>query len=305
MPEPSKFIQVRRTVQFKAEKTFARTEPSKIVDKAYAKAHPKQVIHRTVFTAKKSTKTVRKGQRVSEKYAKRFPSVVKKTTTYRTKPTSIVYKKGVKVPEGIAKRFPKHVKKTEWVEIAEREIKFDPVKKRQVYGAWRVQSREKMNFFEKILPLKSISTRSVSDLLARNKVYSNIWQNNKGVIRMTIEGIAHGRRIKEVVHIGYLKSMWYDMPNGYSRFKKYVVHKILRALGKRRLRISNSKESLERIVNLRRMLNDAKDRLDYATGSAQGSTRREIKGLTRLIREQKQTSQVTQATLRIEKLVNH
>lgn len=234
----------------------------------------------------------------------KFVQVRRSVQFYTIKKTK-KYKKGRRVPEAYANRYPHLVKKTEWVEIVERVMKFDPKTKRQTYGGWRVMSREKMNFFEKILPLKSISTRSVSALLAHNRVYSNIWQNNKGVIRMTIEGVAHGRRIKEVVHIGYLKSMWYDMPKGYSRFKKYVVHKILRALGKRRLRISNSKESLERIVNLRRMLNDAKDRLDYATGSARESVRREIKGLTRLIREQKQTSQVTQATLRIEKLVNH
>lgn len=239
MPDPSKFIQVRRTVQFSALKT---------------------------------TKKYRKGRRVSEAYAKRYPHLVKKT---------------------------------EWVEIAERAIKFDPVKKRQVYGAWRVQSREKMNFFEKILPLKSISTRSVSDLLARNKVYSNIWQNNKGVIRITIEGIARGRRIKEVVHVGYLKSVWYDMREGYSKFKKHLVHKILQALGKRRLRISNSKESLERVHSLHRMVNSAKDKLEYASSSEAVSLRKEIKGLSRLIKEQKQKEQITQATIRIEKLVNH
>jgi hypothetical protein len=239
LSEPSKFIQVRRTVQFSAIKT---------------------------------TKRYHKGRRVSAAYAKRYPHLVKKT---------------------------------EWVEIFERSIKFDPVKKRQVYGGWKIRSREKMNFFEKILPLKSITTRSVSDLLARNKVYSNIWQNNKGVIRITIEGIARGKRIKEVVHVGYLKSMWYGMREGYSKFKRYLVHKILQALGKRRLRISNSKESLERVHSLHRMANMAKDKLEYASSSEAVSLKKEVKGLTRLIKEQKQKEQIIRATLRIEKLVNH
>lgn len=303
MSEPSKFVRVNRTAQYILKETIKKRIPGKVVSREYFKKHPRSTNKITVYIAKKTTKTVRVGQSVPEAYAKRFPRLVKKTTTYRTQSSVKVYKKGTKVSKEYAARYPSKVKSIEWVEIQERQIKFDPVLKKQTYGDWKVTSRERMHFYEKILPIKKVTNRSVSDLFSRYKVYNTIWQNSKGTIRITINGHVGGRRVKEVVHIGYLKSVWYNKHNGYSKFKAYLLHKVLEAMRRRKLRLSNPKESLERIRVLRHKLNDASNRLSHAPSFAYESTLSQVKETSKLIRLQKQSSQMQGVTIRIEKLV--
>lgn len=305
MAEPSRFVRVKRRATYALNKTIKKRTPSQKVERAYAKAHPKSTTKVIEFRAKKTTKTVKKGQRVSEAYAKRFRHLVTRTTTYRTKPTVTVYKKGTKVSEAYAKRYPQLVKTSEYMQIEERQPKWDPILQRQVYGKWKVTSRQKMHFYEKIIPVKTISTRSLAELFARNRVYHNIWQNDKGTLRMTVNGIVDGRRVKEVVHLGYLKSVWEHKHNGYSEFKDYLVHKVLEALRRRKLRLSNPKESLERIRGLRQKLGVAIDKLHHTPEQFQDSAFNEVKELKKLIRLQKQSEQLNQATIRIEKLVPH
>jgi hypothetical protein len=162
-----------------------------------------------------------------------------------------------------------------------------------------------MHFYEKILSVKQISTRSIAELFARNRVYNSIWQNDKGTLRMTVNGMVDGRRVKEVVHLGYLKSVWEHKHNGYSEFKDYLVHKVLEALRRRKLRLSNPKESMERIKTLRSKLSTAFEKLERTPVQFQESPKNEVKELKKLIRLQKQSAQVTHATIRIEKLVPH
>lgn len=305
MPEPSRFVRVKRRATYALSQTVKKRTPSKVVDRTYAKAHPSEVRKTVEFRAKKTTKSVKKGQRVTEAYAKRFKKLVAKTTIYRTKPTVIIYKKGTKVTEAYAKRYPHLVKTTEYMQIEERQPKWDPILKRQTYGDWKVTSKQKMHFYEKILSVKQISTRSIAELFARNRVYNSIWQNDKGTLRMTVNGMVDGRRVKEVVHLGYLKSVWEHKHNGYSEFKDYLVHKVLEALRRRKLRLSNPKESLERIKNLRSKLGTALDKLDQTPAQFKDGAQNEVKELKKLIRLQKQSEQLNQATIRIEKLVPH
>lgn len=305
MAEPSRFVRVKRRATYALKQTIKRRTPSKVVDKAYAKQYPSAVTKTPVYKAKKTTRTVKKGQTVSEAYAKRFKKLVVRTTTYRTKPSIIVYKKGTKVSEAYAKRYPQLVKTSEYMQIEERQPKWDPVLQRQVYGDWKVTSRQKMHFYEKIIPVKIISTRSLAELFARNRIYHNIWQNDKGTLRMTVNGFVEGRRVKEVVHLGYLKSVWEHKHNGYSEFKDYLVHKVLEALRRRKLRLSNPKESMERIKNLRSKLGTALKKLERTPVQFQESPKNEVKELKKLIRLQKQSAQVNHATIRIEKLVPH
>lgn len=230
---------------------------------------------------------------------------VNRVVVYKAIKTTRKYKKGQRVSRDYAKRYPRLVKPQEWMQIQERQVKFDPKQRRQVYGKWKITSREKMNYYEKILDLKELTTRSVSDIFARNRVYSNIWENNKGTIRITVNGFADGKRVKEVVHIGYLKSVWYNRHNGYSEFKDYLVNKVLEALRRRRLRLSNPKESMGRIARLRRKVQQAYKRLESVPAWKHDDVAQEIKSLNKLIKTQKQTAQVTRSTIRIEKLVPH
>lgn len=303
MSEPSKFVRVKRTVEFTLKQTLKRRTGGKVVTAGYAKKHPSKTTRSVVYTVKKTTRSRKAGQEVTPAYAKRYPKLVKKTTTYKTKSSVQVLRKGKKVPESYAKRFPHLVKQTEYIQIEERQPKFDPYLKRQTYGDWKITSKQKMNYYEQILKTKNLTSRSVADMFARNRVYNNIWQNDKGTIRITVNGMAEGRRIKEVVHVGYLKSVWYDKHNGYSKFKSYLLHKVLEALRRRKLRLSNPKEALERIKVLRGKLNEASTRLQSVPDFMYDSTMNQVKQISKLIRQTKQASQVTGATIRIEKLV--
>lgn len=303
MPEPSKFVRVQRVARFTLKETIRVKIGGKKVDKTYAKKYPLKVIKTVSYTTKKATKTYKKGQSVSLQYAKRFPRYVSKTTIYRTKSITKVYRKGVSVSESFSKRYPSRVKTVEYMEILERQPIYDPILRKQTYGEWRVTSREKMNFYEKILNLKQITNRHIRTVFSRHHIFNNIWQNHKGNIRVTVNGHVEGRHVKEVVHIGYLKSLWETKHNGYEQFKDYVVNKVLQGLRRKHLRLSNPKESQERLVDLMGKRKNAFQRLETSPSWNKEKVVEEIKEIQKLIRQQKLSRQIEGGTIRIEKLV--
>lgn len=303
MPEPSQFIRVNRIARYSLKHPVKITTPGKPVTKAYAKRYPSRVLKSTLYTIKKATKKYPKGAEVVRAYAKRFPHLVKRITTYSSKPITHQYKKGTKVSSKFAAKHPEHVLKQEWMVIQERQPIYDPYLRKQTYGDWKITSKQKMNFYEQILPVKSLTGRHIRSVFARQRVFSNIWQNHKGIIRMSINGMADGNRVKDVVHIGYLKSVWEHKHNGYEQFKNYVVNKVLQGLRRHHLRLSNPKESQERLLDLRRKLKEAYERYDAAHTSKRSHIQQSIKELKKLIKQQKQTRQITGGTIRIEKLV--
>lgn len=229
---------------------------------------------------------------------------VKRIVEYAVKQTTKRYRKGKKVPAAYAKRYPHLVRKLEYMQYEQRELKYDRELKHQIYGKWVKTARERLTHYEAILPLTKMSDRRISTALARNKVYHNIWQNVRGVIRVTVSGNFDGRRIKEIIHIGYLKRLWADKHNGYKRFKEDILHKILNALRRRRLRLSNPKESRQRIKDLQSKLATASHNLTVVPDWMQDQQLRKIKSLTRSIREQRRSHQIIGGTIRIEKLVS-
>lgn len=303
MPEPSQYIRVNRIARFTLKHSLKQTTPGKIVDRSYAKRYPSKVVKSTTYSLKRATKKHPKHTEVTRAYAKRFPHLVKRTTTYSSKPITHTYRKGTKVTAKFAAKHPEYVQKQEWMVIEERQPQYDPYLKRQTYGDWKITSKQKMNFYEQILPVKSLSSRHVRSVFARNRVFSNIWQNHKGIIRMSVNGIAEGHRVKDVVHIGYLKSVWEHKHNGYEQFKDYVVNKVLQGLRRHHLRLSNPKESQGRIMDLRNKLKEAYQRLEKAPASKREHISSSIKELKKLLVQQKQTRQITGGTIRIEKLV--
>jgi len=305
LSEPSKFVRVTRGIEYALKKEHRRTIPGKAVTASYAKKHKKTTTQSIVYVRIKTTRSGGKGEKVTRQYAKLHPRLVKKRTIYRTKPRTVIRRSESTVPLSYAKRYPRCVKKVQYIQIEERAVLFDPVLKKQTYGDWRVTSRERLSFYEKILNVKELTSRHVRLVLGQNRIFSNIWQNDKGVIRVTVNGHVEGRHVKNVAHIGYLKSLWAHKHEGYSQFKDYVVNKILQSLRRSHLRLSNAEESRMRLVDLHARLKDAYERLDSSPSWNKESIQEGIQEIKKLIRQQKKARQLTGGTIRIEKLVPH
>lgn len=228
---------------------------------------------------------------------------VKRILRFVAKKTTKKYKKGRLVSKAYAKRHPHLIKRTQWLEFEERQAKFDPVLKHQVYKGWKVTHRERLTMYEHILHLKKFSDRSLCDTFARGRIYSKIWQNTRGSIRVTINGLVLGRRVKEVLHIGYLRNLWEHKHNGYEKFKDYLTHKILNALRRRGLRLSNAKESQGRLVMLRKRRKTVEENLKVIPHWMRKDEKKKLASIVRSIHSQRLSSQITSATIRIEKLV--
>lgn len=229
---------------------------------------------------------------------------VKRIAVFVAKQTTKRYRKGKQVSQSYAKRYPKLVRKLEYMIYEQRELKYDRELKHQTYGKWVQVAKERLTHYEAILPIKKLSDRRVSTVFARQKVYHNIWQNERGVIRVTVSGNFDGRRVKEIIHIGYLKRLWADKHNGYKKFKQDLLHKILNSLRRRRLRLSNPKESQMRIKELQKRLHTETHNLTVVPDWMVDQTQGKIKSLTRSIREQRRSHQLLGGTIRIEKLVS-
>ena len=229
---------------------------------------------------------------------------VSRRIAFLAKKTTKKYKKGKQVSVAYAKRYPRLVKKIQVMLIEQRKVQYDPVLKHQTYGGWTIVAKQRLTHYEIILKLKSLKSRMVADQLARHKVYSSIWENDRGIVRITVNGASGGRRIKAVTHIGYMKRLWKEKHNGYEAFKDYLLNKILGMLRRRGLRLSNAKESLKRIAVLRRWRNQALDNLDHLPDWMKKDELSKVKSLTKLIQKQKTSKQITGGTIRIEKLIS-
>lgn len=228
---------------------------------------------------------------------------VSRIAAYYSKKTTKKYTKGRRVSAAYAKRYPHLVRQVQFLQIEQRQQKFDPKTKKQTYGKWVISSRQRLNYYEQILDVKKFSERSVRQTLARQRVFSQIWENSQGSIRVTVNGHVDGRRVKEVIHIGYLKRLWEGKHNGYSKFKDDLVNQILRALRKRGLRLSNPKESLRRLRDLHKRLMIESDNLSKTPDWMQHKILSNIKAISKSIRLQKRSRQLLGGTIRIEKLV--
>jgi len=228
---------------------------------------------------------------------------VKRIAVFIAKKTTKKYKKGRKVSKVYAKRYPKLVAKAQYLQFEERQAKYDPILKHQVYKDWKVTAKERLTKYEHILNLNKFSNRSLQETFAKGRVYSKIWQNNRGSVRVTVNGMVEGRRVKEVLHIGYLKSLWAHKHNGYEKFKTFLVNKVLNALRRRGLRLSNTKESQKRLTDLRRRRGIIEDNLEVMPHWLRKEEGKKLNSVIKSIHSQRLTRQVTNATIRIEKLV--
>jgi hypothetical protein len=139
--------------------------------------------------------------------------------------------------------------------------------------------------------------------LANHRVFQKLWENNRGEMRFTISGWSEGRRIKEVIHAGFLKKSWEDQHNGKERFKEHIVGLILSNLRRRGLRLSNPKESAQRLTILPENGNLPEHVRTRNSREKIGGWMERVRWATDSIRQQKRLKQLTRATIRIEKMV--
>lgn len=228
---------------------------------------------------------------------------VKRLVVRVAKKTTAKYKKGIRVSKEYASRYPHLVKSVQYLQVEERPPKFDPVLQKQAYGDWKVTARQKLNYYEQIIDLNKFTDRRVATVLANHKVYNKIWGNERGSIRITVNGRVGTRRIKEVLHIGYMRGLWETKHNGYSKFKDYILSKILDTLRRRGLRLSNPKESMGRIRDLQRKVATEAHNMTVQPEWMNEQSLKTIKSLNKLIRQQKKSTQLLGGSIRIEKLI--
>jgi hypothetical protein len=222
---------------------------------------------------------------------------------YRAKKTTSKVRKGQLVSAKYAKRYPHLVNKEKWLYLHTLRSGLDKKTKKETTW-WAITEKAKLIETEKILPVTSFDDRRIRMTLANHRVFQKLWENNRGEMRFTISGWSEGRRIKEVIHAGFLKKSWEDQHNGKERFKEHIVGLILSNLRRRGLRLSNPKESAQRLHDL------AGKRQTYLNMSELETSREKIGGwmervrwATDSIRQQKRLKQLTRATIRIEKMV--
>ena len=222
---------------------------------------------------------------------------------YRAKKTTSKIRKGQLVSEAYAKRYPRLVAKEKWLYLHTLRSGFDRKTKKETTW-WAITGKSKLIETERIIPITAVDDRHIRRTLGAHKVFQKLWENERGEMRFTISGIAGGRRIKEVIHAGYLRKSWEDQHNGKERFKEHVVGLILSNLRRRGLRLSNPKESAERIKTLVGKRDTYLQLYEMETNREKmGGLMEQVKWATDALKAQKKSKMLTRATIRIEKMV--
>ncbi len=182
---------------------------------------------------------------------------------------------------------------------------------------YRIQLQYKMVEVEKILPLTGFTNRHIRETFNKHEVFRDIWHNWGGIIRMVISGWVPdsrqpgGRRIREIIHLGYHQEHW-NLTEGGTRarpvsgremFRRWLVSAVSTNLKRRGLRLSNNKESAERVGRLRKELGALQGLTEFQKPSEMAGHMTKIKWKVEAIRQQLKSKQVFGVTIRIEKLV--
>lgn len=177
------------------------------------------------------------------------------------------------------------------------ELKIFPQRKRE---QGRIMTMAKLTTVETITKTVALHDRKIRQTLADQQVYKKIWANDRGHIRITLSGMAGGKRIKEIIHASYYKGSW---EGNYEGFKDWLVGMILSNVRRRGLRVSNPKESQWRINDLRKKLHGVMGLMQVESKAEKlGALAQRAKWLGQAIQRQKRSTQMRGVTLRIEKL---
>lgn len=182
--------------------------------------------------------------------------------------------------------------------------------------AGRITYAARLTRIESILKLSSLKERHIRRTLADHRVFKKLYDDfevpgdiqRRGMIRLTLNGTLDGRRLKKVIHLGFMKSAWVF---GYGRsgdakegFKDWLVGAVLSNLRRRGLRVSDPVESQGRIADLSRNREGMLQMLEMEENAAKrGGWLERIKWVTDAIRTQKKSRQLRGVTMKVEKVI--
>lgn len=169
---------------------------------------------------------------------------------------------------------------------------------------------------EAIVRTSTIKDRKVRQTLANHRVFKKLWDDfevqgdiqRRGSIRIAVSGNCQGRRVKHIIHLAFVRSHWigqfHSEARAYEEFKHWLTAAILSNLRRRKLRVSNPIESAGRVNDLTKNRQGMLNMLDMETREAKkGGWMERITWATKAIAAQKKTRQLTQATMKIDKLI--
>lgn len=218
------------------------------------------------------------------------------------------------------KRFKgRRPKKERWLYLLSSEVS-KTRKGVKIGDQWhRIEQQYKMTETEKILPLSKFTDRDIRQTFNSTEVFRKIWDNWGGIIRVSVSGhIADehlgSRRVREVFHLGFHKEHWESMiagtrsrpVSGREMFRRWLISSVSTNLRRRGLRLSNPKESQQRITRLRQdlmRLQAQTEYMGYMKPEKMGAHVQQMLWKSQAINKQKKTKQLQGATIRIEKLV--
>lgn len=187
---------------------------------------------------------------------------------------------------------------------------------RRKRNAGKIAYRSRLTQVESIVPLSSLSARHVRLTLGRRGVFKKLFDdfhvpgslNRRGSIRITLAGFVDNKRVRQITHLAFSRIHWLESfgseEHAYEEFKNWIVGNILANLRRRDLRLSNPKESLKRISWLKKSREMSTQLLDVEDDPVKrAGLEEQIKWQGRAIRKQKKSKQMTQAFLRLEKLI--
>ena len=182
--------------------------------------------------------------------------------------------------------------------------------------AGRILYSARLPTVEKILTVSSFHDRHIRRTLGAHRVYKKLWDDfrtpgdiqRRGGIRISVSGDVEGRRMKEIIHLPFMRSVWQQGFSSEAKaeegFKEWLVGSVLSNLRRRGVRLSNPVESAARIGELTKNRQGMLNMLEMEDKpEKRGGWIERVKWATDAIRQQKKLKQLKKATIRIEKLV--
>jgi hypothetical protein len=182
--------------------------------------------------------------------------------------------------------------------------------------AGRIDYTARLTRQEAILRSSSLAARHVRRTLGNHRVFNRLYEDfetpgdiqRRGAIRMTVTGTVDGRRIKEVIHLGFQRSVW---EHGYRNheharegFKDWLTAAVLTNLRRRGLRVSDPKESADRIQHLERERSAKVEMMDFTDDpKKRAGYMEQVRWATEAISRQKKSRQLRGVTIKVDKLI--
>jgi hypothetical protein len=181
--------------------------------------------------------------------------------------------------------------------------------------AGRILYTSRLTTQEAILKASSLKQRHIRRTLGSHRVFNRLYEDferpgdiqRRGAVRVTIAGSVEGRRIKEVIHLGFHKTIWEigfrDHDRAKEGFKDWLTAAILTNLRRRGLRVSDPRESAQRIQDLTKNRAGLVEMLEFTEPKKRGAQMERIQWATEAIVKQKKSRQLRGVTIRVEKLI--